>query len=107
MDRISKLHRKIIIALSQLMEDEEAELTRLRRIRMVFFWLGMLLVIASLIEARDPHWPVWLFSVIGATGGLVVGLGFQYDNSINQWPAIKPFMDRKKIEDAVKKYGRE
>ena len=107
MDRISKLHRKIIIALSQLMEDEEAELTRLRRIRMVFFWLGMLLVIASLIEARDPHWPVWLFSVIGATGGLVVGLGFHYDNSINQWPAKKPFMDRKKIEDAVKKYGRE
>ena len=107
MDRISKLHRKIIIALSQLMEDEEAELTKLRRIRMVFFWLGMLLVIASLFEARDPHWPVWMFSLIGATGGLVVGLGFHYDNAINQWPAIKPFMDGEKIKDAVKEYNTE
>ena len=107
MDRISKLHRKIIMALSQLMEDEEAELAKLRRIRMVYYWLGMLLIIASLFEARDPHWPIWMFSLVGATGGLVVGLGFYYDNSINQWPAIKPFMDRAKIKDAAKEYNRE
>jgi hypothetical protein len=107
MDRISKLHRKIILSLSQLMEDEEAELTKQRRIRMVFFWLGMLLVIASLIEARDPHWPVWMFSLVGATGGLVVGLGFHYDNAINQWPAMKPFLDGEKLKDAVKEYNTE
>ena len=105
MDRISKLHRKIILALDQLMENEEAELIKLRRIRMVFYWLGMLLVIASLFEARDPHWPVWMFSLVGATGGLVVGLGFHYDNSIHQWPAIKPFMDREKIKDAAREYN--
>ena len=104
MDRISKLHRKIILALSQLMEDEEAELAKLRRIRMVYYWLGMLLVIASLFEARDPQWPVWVFSLLGATGGLVVGLGFHYDNSIKQWPALKPFLDREKIKETVKEF---
>lgn len=105
MERISKLHREIILAISKLMEDEETELTKLRRIRMVYYWLGALLIIASLFEAKDPQWPVWVFSLVGATGGLVVGLGFHYDNSIKQWPALKPFMDREKIEEAVKEFN--
>lgn len=104
MDQINKLQRKMILDLSRFLEDEEAELAKLRRIRMVYYWLGVLLVIASLFEARDPQWPAWVFSLLGATGGLVVGLGFHYDNSIKEWPAIKPFMDKEKIRKAAKEF---
>jgi hypothetical protein len=37
-------------------------------------------------------------------GGLGVGLGVLYDNSINQWPALRQFVNAEKLAEVAARY---
>ncbi len=92
MDREEKRRRVIIKAMAALAANEAHELAKLRRLRSLLYWTGLIVVAGAALLAGA--WPVWIAALVGAVGGLVTGLGVHYDNSLNQWPTIKPFFDR-------------
>ena len=104
MTREEKIKRKVTIALDQLVRNEEVELGKTKKRRTLCYWIGFALIFVPLNFALGEYWPGWVTTVIAALGGIGVGLGMLYDNSINQWPALKPFVDAEKLAQAASQY---
>lgn len=99
MNREEKRRRTILKALAALAADESGELAKLRRLRSGLYWVGaILLVIGVYADALVPGWVTLLW---GAVGGLVIGLAVHYDNSLNQWPTLRPFVDGQAAQRAA------
>ena len=104
MTREEKIKRKVTIALDQLVRNEEMELGKTKKRRTRCYWIGFVLIFVPSYVSLMGYWPAWLTTVIAALGGIGVGLGMLYDNSINQWPALKPFVDAEKLSQAAAQY---
>jgi len=105
MARKERVERKIIVGLNRLVTDEAVELDRTRRRRSRCYVIGFLLIALSVGISITAIWPAWVTTFIGALGGLGVGLGVLYDNSINQWPILKRFIDHEALAAAVSAYN--
>ena len=104
MTREERVSRKITLHLSRLFRDEVVELAKLRRMRTQCYEIGGLLMVLSLYASGRSWWAEWLNSLFGSTGGVLVGLGVLYDSAINQWPALKQFIDGEKLAQTVLRY---
>jgi len=104
MARKERVERKIIVGLNRLVTDEAEELDKTRRRRSRCYGIGFLLIGLSIGISIAAVWPAWVTTAFGALGGLGVGLGVLYDNSINQWPILKRFIDAEELAAAVSVY---
>ncbi len=92
MDREEKRRRTIIRAIAALASDEAGELAKLRRLR-TGFYLASGILLGLGVAAAQYAASGWAVLALGALGGLALGLGVHYDNSLNQWPTLKPYFD--------------
>jgi len=104
MARKERVERRIIVSLNRLVTDEAVELDKTRRRRSRCYVIGFLLIALSVGISITAVWPAWVTTVVSALGGLGVGLGVLYDNSINQWPILKRFVDHEELAAAVTAY---
>jgi hypothetical protein len=102
MNRDEKRRRVIIRAMAALAANEAGELAKLRRLRSMLYWAGALVIAGAVAFSGDM--PGWVAALSAAAGGLVVGLGVHYDNSLNQWPTIAPFFDRDGVLRAANEF---
>jgi hypothetical protein len=105
MARKERVERRIVVSLNRLVNDEKAELAKTRRRRSRCYLIGFVLVALSIGISIETLWPCWVTSGFAALGGLGVGLGVLYDNSINQWPILKRFIDHEALAAAVSAYN--
>ena len=105
MTREEKIERKVIVSLNRLVRDEAVELGKTKQRRSRCYQIGFVLVGVSIYFALQGEWPpAWVTTIFGSLGGLSVGLGVLYDNSINQWPALKQFINGEKLAEVASRY---
>ena len=92
MNRDEKRRRTILRALAALAADEAGELAKLRRLRTLLYCCGAVLLGLGLAAAQDDA-TGWVVLLCGALGGVLLGIGAHYDNSLNQWPTLRPYFD--------------
>jgi hypothetical protein len=97
MTREEKRRRTILRAIAALAADEEGELAKLRRLRTVLYCCGAVLLGLGLAAAQDDA-TGWIVLLCGAVGGVVLGIGAHYDNSLNQWPTLRPYFDGERAQ---------
>jgi hypothetical protein len=90
MTREEKRRRTILRAMVALVDDEQGELEKLRRLRTTLYWAG---AAGVGLAVAAGGWSGWLAVPVAAVGGLLLGLGAHYDNSLNQWPTLRAFVD--------------
>jgi hypothetical protein len=104
MTREEKIERKVIVNLNRLVRDEAVELGKTKQRRSRCYQIGFILIGVPLYVSLMGYWPAWATTFVASLGGLGVGLGVLYDNSINQWPALKQFVNAEKLADVAARY---
>jgi hypothetical protein len=104
MTRGEKIERKVIVSLNRLVRDEAVELGKTKQRRSRCYQMGLVLTGVSLYVSLVDLWPAWVTTIFGSLGGLGFGLGIWYDNSINQWPALKQFINGERLAEAAARY---
>jgi len=104
MTREEKIERKVIVSLNRLVHDEGIELEKTRQRGSFWYFLGGGLIFTALCVALGELLPAWAATIVGSLGGLGVGLGVLYDNSINQWPALRQFVNAEKLAEVAARY---
>ena len=98
--REARRRRTLLRALARLADDEPGELRKLSRLRTGCYWAGTV-IIAVALSAAPWGWPGWVAALVGAAGGLVIGLAVHYDNALNQWPVLGRYFDRAAVRRDV------
>jgi hypothetical protein len=92
--------KKIVAGLAALLADEERELSKFRRLGTRCQWAGAIFIAAALFASFQQSWVVIMFIAIGVIGGFLGGLSLLYASFLEQWPVIKPFLNREAVEEA-------
>ena len=89
----AKLERKIVRMLGKFLADEQAALLRSRRVANAWIISGAILWTMALFGYAQPAGGHWILAVLSGVGGVCLGLGLWFSTFVEQWPAIRQFID--------------
>lgn len=104
MSRADRFRAKMVRGLARALEDEESHLRKYRRLGQVCGVLGAMVFSWSLFAAwggsdTASQW----FVVLGAVGGLLMGLALFFNSSVEQWPVTREFLDTDAVREAARR----
>jgi uncharacterized membrane protein len=88
--------------LARLLANESSELSKLYNKRIIFYWLGMLMVVGSILASIKPIYPTWLLTVIGVIGGYILCFAINIRHMLTIWPTLKSHLNKNEIINATK-----
>ena len=89
----AKLESKIVRMLGKFLADEQAALRRSRRVANAWIFSGAILWTMALFGYTQPGGGHWILAVLSGAGGVCLGLGLWFSTFVEQWPAIRQFID--------------
>jgi hypothetical protein len=93
----AKLERKMVRMLGQFLADEQAALRRSRRVANAWIISGSILCAVAVFGYAQPAGGHWMLAVLSGAGGLCLGLGLWFTTFVEQWPAIRQFIDADRV----------
>ena len=104
MSRADRFRAKLVRGLARALEDEESHLRKYRRLGKACGVLGALVLTLALFAAWSggDAADLW-FVLLGAVGGLAIGLALFFNSSVEQWPVNREFMDADAIREAARR----
>ncbi|MGZ8982311.1 MAG: hypothetical protein ACXW2D_16325 [Burkholderiaceae bacterium] len=104
MSRADRFRAKMVRGLARALEDEESHVRKYRRIGKACGVLGAFVITWALYAAwgGSDAADLW-FVVLGAVGGLSIGLALFFNSSVEQWPVNREFMDADAIREAARR----
>jgi hypothetical protein len=86
-----------------MFSDEEGQLRKFRRSAAALAYSGAVVLVASAWTAWAlGGWNSLWIALAAAAGGLLLGSSLLFDVSRQQWPVIKPLIDRAALERAAR-----
>lgn len=92
-----KLERKIVRTLAKFLADEQAAVRRTRRVANAWIISGSILWTAALFGYLQPAGGHWILAVLSGVGGVCLGLGLWFSTFVEQWPAVRQFIDAGRV----------
>ena len=91
------LENKYRAALSRLIENEQAELSKVRKKQIVFYFIGILMILGSIAESLGPTRSFLATTLIGIIGGYLFCVGIYLRNTLKAWPILKSYLNEEKL----------
>ena len=101
-----KLEAKIVRALAKLLADEQRQVARWRTAGKISTLLGAVLWTVALFGYLQEAGGSWLLAVLAGVGGLCLGLGLWFTTFVEQWPAVRPYIDAEKVRQRATEIDR-
>ncbi len=95
-----KSQRKLITLLYGLLTQEQQELAKIRFYSRICAVGGWFLVLVTMTESLQPHWPLWTIALTGVAGGLLCGFAVFFTTWLRQWPVIRPLVNTQAVQKA-------
>ena len=93
----AKLERKMVRMLGEFLADEQAALRRSRRVANAWIISGSILCTVALFGYAQPAGGHWILAVLSGAGGVCLGLGLWFTTFVEQWPAMRQFIDAERV----------
>ena len=85
------------------LDNEDSHLRKYRFIGKVLgVFGGFLFGLTIVVTLKSCNSTIFLFVIISAISGLLIGLSAYFNSSAKQWPIIKEFINTKAIHEAAK-----
>jgi hypothetical protein len=98
----AKFQAKVLRGLARALADERAHLLKFGRWGNWTSLAGSVLVAVALLYAFDRHgFSGVLFVVMGAVGGVLMGLSIYFSSAVRQWPVVRRFLDVQAVKEAA------
>lgn len=97
---MNKKEKKIFKQLTDLIENEESQLRKIRIFKSISMIAGGVILSASFtfalleIDVISP----FVYTITAAFGGTFIGLAVCWGNSLDTWPILRKFLDLEKIK---------
>jgi hypothetical protein len=93
----AKLERKIVRTLGKFLADEQSALGRSRAVANVWIISGSILWVVAIFGYAQPEGGHWILAVLSGVGGVCLGLGLWFSTFVEQWPAVRQFIDAERV----------
>lgn len=93
----AQLERKIVRTLVKFLMDEQAALRRSRGFATAWIISGSILWTVALFGYAQPAGGHWILTVLAGVGGVCLGLGLWFSTFVEQWPAVRQFIDAERV----------
>jgi hypothetical protein len=93
----AKLERKIVRMLGRFLADEQAALGRSRAVAWAWIISGCVLWTVAIFGHAQAAGGHWVLAVLSAVGGVCLGIGLWFSTFVEQWPAMRQFIDAERV----------
>lgn len=93
----AKLERKIVRTLAKFLGEEQAALRRWRGLARAWIISGSVLWTVAIFGYAQPASGHWVLAVVAGAGGVCLGLGLWFSTFVEQWPAVRQFIDAGRV----------
>jgi hypothetical protein len=93
----AKLERKIVRMLGKFLADEQAALGRSRAVAWAWIISGSVLWTVAIFGHAQAAGGHWILAVLSAVGGVCLGIGLWFSTFVEQWPAMRQFIDAERV----------
>jgi len=91
------LEAKIVRTLAKFLADERSGLQRWRTIGRAWTFSGAVLWVVAIFGHLQDTGGHWMLAVLAAAGGVCLGLGLWFSTFVEQWPAVRQFIDAERV----------
>jgi hypothetical protein len=95
-----KFRRRHIAIMYRMCTQEESVLGKARISSKICVIIGGLMIFAAMLEAFEPHWPIWAIVACGVVGGMTYVIGVRKTQAVRDWHFLKPFINVNAIVEA-------
>lgn len=92
-----KLEKKIVRTLAKFLADERAGLGRWRTAGKAWTYCGAILWVLAIFGYLQDTGGHWILAVLAGVGGVCLGLGLWFSTFVEQWPAVRQFIDAERV----------
>ncbi|KQC12623.1 MAG: hypothetical protein APR63_10525 [Desulfuromonas sp. SDB] len=84
----------------ELAENEKSQLKKMKISKNISLIMGWIILLAafSLSFLKLNFISPWIYSVAAAFGGVFIGLGVCFGNSLDTWPVLRKFLNLEKLK---------